>query len=162
MPEQWAPCPESRYFMEEDMSTRQLLNMTMGAFAMLLAIVATLIDQNIVSYYIIAAGMIVGGAIGLIMALKVEMTGMPQMVAMLNGFGGGASLLVAGAALIEAASGAGAAIRAASLQFAVATSAAGVIGAVTFLAAWLRSASCRAYCPVGHSCFRVRRRSTGS
>ena len=37
MPEQWAPRgPESRYFMEEDMSTRQLLNMTMGAIAMLL------------------------------------------------------------------------------------------------------------------------------
>ncbi|MCK5250555.1 MAG: NAD(P)(+) transhydrogenase (Re/Si-specific) subunit beta, partial [Spirochaetaceae bacterium] len=50
----------------------------------------------------------------------------------LNGFGGGASLLVAGAALIEAAGGAGAATQAASLQFAVAISAAGIIGAVTF------------------------------
>ena len=104
----------------------------MGAFAMLLAIVATLIDQNIVSYEIIVAGIIVGSAIGLIMALKVEMTGMPQMVALLNGFGGGASLLVAGAALIEAAGGAGAATQAAGIQFAVAISAAGVIGAVTF------------------------------
>jgi H+-translocating NAD(P) transhydrogenase subunit beta len=43
---------------------------------------------------VILAGMIVGGTIGLVMARRVEMTAMPQMVALLNGMGGGASLVV--------------------------------------------------------------------
>lgn len=65
-----------------------------STLGMLIAIVATLFDQNILSFEMILAGMVVGTAIGLIFALKVQMTGMPQMVALLNGFGGGASLLV--------------------------------------------------------------------
>jgi NAD(P) transhydrogenase subunit beta len=63
---------------------------------MLLAIVVTLLDQGIVSYGTIAAGMLVGTALGLWMARSVKMTSMPQMVALLNGFGGAASLVVGG------------------------------------------------------------------
>jgi NAD(P) transhydrogenase subunit beta len=62
---------------------------------MLLAIVVTLLDKNIISYELIIVGVIIGSAIGATFALKVKMTGMPQMVGLLNGFGGGASLLVA-------------------------------------------------------------------
>jgi NAD(P) transhydrogenase subunit beta len=62
---------------------------------MLIAVVVTLFDRAILSYTAIAAGIVVGGAIGVWMARSVKMTGMPQMVALLNGFGGGASLLVA-------------------------------------------------------------------
>ena len=104
----------------------------LGALGMLLAIVATLVDRSIVSYEVILAGIVVGSAVGLVMALRVQMTAMPQMVALLNGFGGMASLLVAGAALVEAAAGAGAATTSAPLQFSVATVATGIIGAVTF------------------------------
>jgi NAD(P) transhydrogenase subunit beta len=68
-----------------------------GATGMLVAIVVTLFDRNIVSYQLIIIGIIVGSTIGLIFARTVKMTAMPQMVALLNGFGGAASALVAGA-----------------------------------------------------------------
>lgn len=67
----------------------------LSALGMLLAIVVTLIDQRIISYELIIVGAIIGSAIGAVFALKVQMTGMPQMVGLLNGFGGGASALVA-------------------------------------------------------------------
>ncbi len=106
-----------------------------GAFGMLLAVVVTLLDRHIVSYGTIVAGLVVGGGLGAAMALRVQMTAMPQMVGLLNGFGGGASVLVSGAALIEAAAseaGAAAVGDAAAFQMAVATVAGGIIGAVTF------------------------------
>jgi H+-translocating NAD(P) transhydrogenase subunit beta len=65
----------------------------LSALGMLLAIVVTLIDQRIISYELIILGAIIGSAIGAVFALKVQMTGMPQMVGLLNGFGGGASAL---------------------------------------------------------------------
>lgn len=100
----------------------------MSAFGMLLAIVVTLLDKRIVSFEVIIAGLVVGSATGTFMALKVPMTAMPQMVGILNGFGGGASLLVAGNALFEAV------YLSESLtnQFLIATVASGLIGAVTF------------------------------
>ena len=69
-------------------------NMT-GAVGMLIAVVATLVDREVLSFGWIIAGMVVGGGIGAYIARTVKMTAMPQMVALLNGFGGGASLLVA-------------------------------------------------------------------
>jgi NAD(P) transhydrogenase subunit beta len=62
---------------------------------MLLAVVVTLVDRQIVGYGAIAAGIIVGGGIGAYLARSVEMTAMPQLVAAFNGFGGGSSALVA-------------------------------------------------------------------
>jgi H+-translocating NAD(P) transhydrogenase subunit beta len=67
----------------------------LGAIGMLIAVVATLLDQKVLNYEMIAVGIAIGGAIGAIMAYKVEMTSMPQMVGLLNGFGGAASALVA-------------------------------------------------------------------
>lgn len=67
----------------------------LSAIGMLVAIVVTLLDQHIMRYEWIIAGIILGGAIGAIMATQIQMTAMPQMVALLNGFGGGASLGVA-------------------------------------------------------------------
>jgi NAD(P) transhydrogenase subunit beta len=66
---------------------------------MLVAIVAALMDQGIVDYQWIVIGFVVGGAIGAAAARLVEMTSMPEMVALFNGFGGMASLLVGWAAL---------------------------------------------------------------
>jgi len=64
-----------------------------SALGMLIAIVATLCSQGM-SYHWIIIGLIVGGAIGATAARMVKMTGMPEMVALFNGFGGIASLLV--------------------------------------------------------------------
>jgi len=69
----------------------------LSAVGMLIAIAVTLFDRAIVSYQLIIVGMVVGAAIGLWMARAVKMTAMPQMVGLLNGFGGGASMLVAAA-----------------------------------------------------------------
>ncbi|TKB56750.1 NAD(P)(+) transhydrogenase (Re/Si-specific) subunit beta [Ferrimonas aestuarii] len=66
-----------------------------SSIGMLIAVVVTLFDQQILSYEWIIAGMVTGGAIGALFATRVQMTSMPQMVAALNGFGGGASLFVA-------------------------------------------------------------------
>ncbi|HSW42724.1 MAG TPA: NAD(P)(+) transhydrogenase (Re/Si-specific) subunit beta [Patescibacteria group bacterium] len=65
-----------------------------SAVGMLIAILVTLISQGIVSFEVIAAGVLVGGGLGLWMARTVKMTAMPQMVGLLNGLGGGASLVV--------------------------------------------------------------------
>jgi NAD(P) transhydrogenase subunit beta len=61
---------------------------------MLMGVIATLFYQEIVRYEWILLGVVLGGALGAWMALRVRMTAMPQMVALLNGFGGGASTLV--------------------------------------------------------------------
>lgn len=66
-----------------------------ASIAMLIAIAVTLLDQRIITFEYILIGVVIGSAIGSMMALKVEMTAMPQMVGLLNGFGGGASTLVA-------------------------------------------------------------------
>ncbi|MDP3829760.1 MAG: NAD(P)(+) transhydrogenase (Re/Si-specific) subunit beta, partial [Ignavibacteriaceae bacterium] len=65
-----------------------------SAVGMFLAIVVTLLNEHIISYQYIIAGIVIGSAIGSFIAIKVEMTAMPQMVGLLNGFGGGASALV--------------------------------------------------------------------
>jgi NAD(P) transhydrogenase subunit beta len=66
-----------------------------SAVGMLIAIAATLIDRQIVSFQWIIVGAAIGAGLGAWMARSVPMTAMPQMVGLLNGFGGGASLLVA-------------------------------------------------------------------
>ena len=70
---------------------------TIASVGMLIAIVATLVSDGNMDYQTIAIGMIIGSIIGAFFAIKVEMTQMPQMVAIFNGFGGGASALVAAA-----------------------------------------------------------------
>ncbi len=76
----------------------------LGATGMLVAILATLFKQGLLDhpsgYVLVFLGLIVGGIVGGVLAVKIEMTAMPQMVALFNGFGGGASLLVAGAELL--------------------------------------------------------------
>ena len=74
---------------------------TIASAGMLIAIVATLIAYDQIDYQLIAVGMIIGTIIGATFAIKVEMTQMPQMVAIFNGFGGGASALVAAAEFLK-------------------------------------------------------------
>ncbi|MEJ2312969.1 MAG: NAD(P)(+) transhydrogenase (Re/Si-specific) subunit beta [Gemmatimonadales bacterium] len=68
-----------------------------AAVGMLLAVVATLLDRQIIDFSWILIGLVVGTLTGAIMARTVKMTAMPQMVAVFNGFGGAASGLVAAA-----------------------------------------------------------------
>ena len=99
-----------------------------AAIAMLIAVVVTLLDQNIVGFGVIIAGIIIGGAIGMLLAIKIQMTDIPQLVALFNGFGGGASVFVAGAALIEVS----VKTKNPELHLTVATVISGLVGAVTF------------------------------
>jgi NAD(P) transhydrogenase subunit beta len=73
----------------------------LAAVGMMIAIVATLLSKGVVNYPMILGGVAVGSAIGVVLALRIQMTAMPQMVALLNGFGGGASALVASAELLK-------------------------------------------------------------
>jgi NAD(P) transhydrogenase subunit beta len=99
----------------------------MGATGMLLAVIATLLAKGLHFGWIIG-GLVVGGGIGVVAALRVQMTAMPQMVAIFNGFGGIASALVAGTAFMI--------VRQTSVgfnqQMTIATAASGLIGSVTF------------------------------
>ncbi len=69
--------------------------------AMALAIVITLVISGVAGPLQIIVGMVVGGLIGGIVAKRIEMTEMPQMVALFNGFGGVASTLVAYSEYLE-------------------------------------------------------------
>ena len=112
----------------------------LGALAMLLASVVTFwmlsrqsaawsyfLDSDIQVIYLIAIAIGLGTIIGAFLAVKIKMTAMPQLVAIFNGFGGLASVLVAGAALSGFQSA-----EAPSIQFMIATAASGIIGTITF------------------------------
>ena len=95
----------------------------LGAIGMLVAVVATLCDHQVLGYKTIALGVILGAIVGAGMAIKVQMTAMPQLVALFNGLGGGASVLVSYAAL---------AMGTESVITSVAIVCSGLIGVVTF------------------------------
>lgn len=65
----------------------------LSSVGMLVAIIATLVQSGLEWGYIVG-GLAVGAAIGFVWAKKVQMTGMPELVALFNGFGGLASVLV--------------------------------------------------------------------
>jgi H+-translocating NAD(P) transhydrogenase subunit beta len=67
----------------------------LSALGMLIAVIATLMDRQVLSYELIITGLIVGAIAGLGLGRRVKMTTIPQMVALLNGFGGCAAQLVA-------------------------------------------------------------------
>ena len=98
----------------------------LGASGMLLAVLVALLDQAIVSYWVLLAGLAVGATIGSVLAVRVQMTSMPELVALFNGFGGAASVLVATASFIEVTD-----LGVTDDQVSVAASATALIGAVT-------------------------------
>lgn len=73
----------------------------LSALAMLVAVVATLVKMETIGWTYIIAGVVVGGLIGAVLATRVKMTAMPQLVAVFNGVGGAASALVALAYFFE-------------------------------------------------------------
>ncbi|MCA9184064.1 MAG: NAD(P)(+) transhydrogenase (Re/Si-specific) subunit beta [Pirellulaceae bacterium] len=103
----------------------------LGAAGMFVALAVTLFDRSSIhGYGFIVLGLVAGSAIGAYFAKTVEMTAMPQMVALFNGFGGGASILVAGAELGKLLVHQGP--DSARSDVLIATAASGLIGAVTF------------------------------
>lgn len=97
----------------------------LSSLGMLLAVVATLLNEGL-DYKWIAVGVAVGAVIGLVVAKKVKMTAMPEMVALFNGFGGLASLLVAAYGFLDPEKNGHDAFQALVICLAVA------IGAITF------------------------------
>lgn len=95
----------------------------LSGIAMLVAIIVTLMDQNIVSYGWIIVSVLAGSVVGIYVSQKVEMTGMPELVSLFNGVGGLSSAAVATAAIV-----------ASDLSSGIATISviALIIGAVTF------------------------------
>lgn len=72
-----------------------------SSLGMLLAIVVTLLDQSIISYQFLSIALIAGAIVGASAASMVKMTTMPELVALFNGFGGIASLLVGSAEFLN-------------------------------------------------------------
>jgi NAD(P) transhydrogenase subunit beta len=97
---------------------------------MLLAVGVTVLWLDILSPIVLLAGLVVGGAVGTGLAVSVERTEMPQLVGLFNGFGGGASALVAGAELVDQFETASA-LTAVSVDVTAAGAVSGIIGAVT-------------------------------
>ncbi len=96
----------------------------LGAAAMVLALLVTLLDQHIYGYWLIMIGIAIGGGIGIVVAKRIEMTANAAVGGALQRFGGGASVLVAGAELLKNDS--------CPFESLVAIAASGMIGAVTF------------------------------
>ena len=125
----------------------------LGAMGMLVAIVVTLIDKQMLGWGWIIGGLAVGACVGAYMAVKIQMTAMPELVALYNGFGGIASALVAGAVLhgwihgaeqdslgvVEFITG----LSQNPTQAVVATMASGLIGGITFSGSLLAFAKLR-------------------
>ncbi len=66
----------------------------LAALGMLIALIGVVVQTTGIGWWAIAIGVAIGGAIGVVAALKVKMTAMPQMVALYNGAGGGAAALI--------------------------------------------------------------------
>ena len=102
----------------------------LGISGMTLAIIAACVQvgssesSSTAAWIMIIIGAAIGTGVGLYLAMRVQMTGMPQLVALFNGLGGGASVFVAGADLLHETPS--------SWDIALAIGISGLIGAVTF------------------------------
>ena len=103
----------------------------LGAVAMLIAIVVTMLQQEVVGWTTVLIGIAIGSAIGAVMAQRIEMTAMPQLVALFNGLGGGASTLIAAAYLAGSNHAESVARGECRMDVLTATSLSGLIGAIT-------------------------------
>ena len=108
----------------------------LAAIGMLVAVVATLVGGEIITWQWIIGGLLIGAVVGGLMARLVKMTAMPQMVGLFNGFGGLASGLVAAAEYLRYTHGkvieSGAVVSDVPLDSSVSILIGTLIGAVTF------------------------------
>ncbi|MFP9061683.1 NAD(P)(+) transhydrogenase (Re/Si-specific) subunit beta [Natrialbaceae archaeon A-chndr2] len=100
-----------------------------SAAGMFTAVAATVLWFEVIQPWVLIAGLVVGTLVGVGLSATVELTEMPQLVGLFNGFGGGASALVAGAEVLELGSMNAGVIPA---DVGVAAAVSGIIGAVTF------------------------------
>ncbi|MFP4623580.1 MAG: NAD(P)(+) transhydrogenase (Re/Si-specific) subunit beta [Gemmatimonadota bacterium] len=115
----------------------------LGATGMLLAIVATLLTPDVgLDWTWILIGLVIGAGIGAFLARWVEMTAMPQMVAVFNAFGGGASALVAAAEYLRLG---GAAAEAATFDVSLTIALSVLIGTITFSGSFVAWAKLEGY-----------------
>ncbi len=73
----------------------------MGILGMIIAVVTTLLDPEVINYEMILSGIVVGGAIGTVVAFRINMTALPQLVAAFHSLVGMAAVLVAIAAFFN-------------------------------------------------------------
>ena len=69
-----------------------------GIVGMVIAVVTTLLSPHVVSFWLIIIGILIGGAIGTVIALRIQMTALPQLVAAFHSLVGLAAVCVAAAA----------------------------------------------------------------
>jgi NAD(P) transhydrogenase subunit beta len=100
-----------------------------AAVGMLVAVLATLLQGRILSPGMMVGGVALGALLGVVAARRVQMTAMPEMVAVLNGLGGGASVLIAAAEVARTVDAGG---EAPGATFVVTAMLSVLIGAVTF------------------------------
>ena len=97
-----------------------------SALAVLTGVIVTLIKNDILNIWVLYVSLAIGAVIGIVLSIKIKMIQMPQMIALLNGLGGLASLIVGAFALNG--------IGADQLVFSqIAASLAITIGSITFL-----------------------------
>ncbi|PHS38140.1 MAG: NAD(P)(+) transhydrogenase (Re/Si-specific) subunit beta [Sulfurovum sp.] len=75
-----------------------------GMIGMLIAVAATVLSAQVSSYGVLSVAIVIGAIIGTVVAMKVEMTGMPQLIAMLHSFVGLAAMLVGFSSYLDPAS----------------------------------------------------------
>jgi len=98
-----------------------------GSLGMLVAVIVTLTNEAIVSWPVLIAGLVAGTGVGVLLATRVQMTSMPELVALFNGFGGAASVLVVGASSDEIIG-----TPAEDVTYLTAAAVSALIGAITF------------------------------
>ncbi|MCB2210608.1 NAD(P)(+) transhydrogenase (Re/Si-specific) subunit beta [bacterium] len=108
-----------------------------GAVGMLIAVLATVLSPEFgLDWIYVLIGIAIGTVIGAVFAVRIAMTSMPELVALFNGFGGAASIVVAAAELVKYFEhGAGAEVN--ITQMSIATVLAGLIGSVTFFGSYI-------------------------
>ncbi|MEZ4425419.1 MAG: NAD(P)(+) transhydrogenase (Re/Si-specific) subunit beta, partial [Gemmatimonadota bacterium] len=73
----------------------------LASLAMLVAVVAAVIEHQILNWGMVGLGLILGSLVGAVLARRVQMTSMPELVGIFNGLGGGASAVVAAAEFVR-------------------------------------------------------------
>jgi NAD(P) transhydrogenase subunit beta len=102
----------------------------LAAIGMAIALVGVLVTLPSLSWWVIALGLVLGGLIGVVAAIRVKMTAMPQMVALYNGAGGGAAALISTVEYYKFVQGAGGSSMDAVISISLILSA--IIGCVSF------------------------------